>query len=202
MSGGGNGGKMTNFRSLDDIPDFTDDFGKHSNDFEESESPRGATDDPIAEYMPVQFNKVQSKVGGVSGYSKVTDKRTSTSAPPMTLAPPPLPAEEYNHHHHHASKGNSDAHSPLRKANAPAPSGFDTNSCDSVDTDLSDDDYEDDCNNAYYSSRDDYHVDYSSPSKINNKFTSKQNNVSLFSLNSNVVLMIMHCSNLHDFRLF
>ena len=146
-AGAGVGGKMTKFRSLDDIPDFTDDFGKDKSDFHSD----CGNSSPTPHYSPAPVvNRFQhNDPPVVSSYGRVEDKRQVPPLQVQSKAPPPLPAE--------SARSNMKQFSPPKKSN-PAPTYFDDNSCDSVDTDLSDDD--DECNHSYFSSKDDYNVDY------------------------------------------
>lgn len=156
-----NEGKMTKFRSLDDIPDFTDDFGKDKHELHENdELPRYEANSPI-HYTPTHpHNSPPKKSGGY--YSKDAEKRPS---PKVSKAPPPLPAEgnsKYN-----KSPVSNERPPPQMRSSAPPPV-YDDNSCDSVDTDFSDDD-DIDCNNSYLSSTDDYNVDYTPGKASQNK---------------------------------
>jgi hypothetical protein len=180
----GDGGKMTKFRSLDDIPDFTDDFGKDKSDVEVVDSPDWRPDPAAAYSPPSHYHNNHTNIHSHStapasgrglvpanNYSKMSNQRGPPPALPVQVqvhGPPPLPAEELSQPAAHHSEGYP---LPQRRNYTPPPC-FDNNSCGSVDTDLSDDD--DDCNNSYFSSTDDYHVDYT-PSKGG----AKQNNVRL-----------------------
>lgn len=171
------GGKMTKFRSLDDIPDFTDDFGRDKSNIEIVNSPH-VSPDPTTEYSSASASQYDSspfkkQSVGVSayGHSANTNSAHRQTPPVLRGPPPPLP-------HEHMKKNQNKQNlveylSPQRRNNAPT-ACFDNNSCGSVDTDLSDDD--DDCNNSYFSSTDDYHVNYMPSSKLG---VSQQNNVIL-----------------------
>ena len=160
----GDGGKMTNFRSLDDIPDFTDDFGSDKSNIKKVDSPYGKLDpvDKESFVSSPRYKNSPTKGQHVANPPQRNRKDIVNRSPPSSLRgpPPPLPAENLDiqnkqkHMEYPSSLMGNNAH--------------DTNSCASVDTDFSDEDEEeDDCNNSYFSSTDDYHIDYT-PGKRNN----------------------------------
>ena len=154
----GSGGRMTKFRNLDDIPDFTDEFGK---------------DKPHAENS-WSCDEQQSSSGGITSHldevpfspaQRIAQMSCNVPDSPKLCEPPPLPAEEHRLNSNYGgfkSGPPANMHSPNNRR---APTSYD-DSCDSVDTDISD--LDDECNNSYFSSTDDYHVDYAPEKRGNN----------------------------------
>lgn len=149
------GGKMTKFRSLDDIPDFGEDFGNDKSKLDVGE--------PSCRYHPPK-----SLNNDNSGYYQnfiedpddyITEKvHQKLDNPRPIKEPPPLPAEKL------CSLSYGDARCN-KQPKLPSPQNvisYDHTNDDQIsnESDISDIEDDDDCNRSYFSSTDDYHIGY------------------------------------------
>lgn len=139
------GGIMTKFRSLDDIPDFSDDFGKNK-----------VTTSPI--------NNVEICHHAQANHDTANEYPSRLKIPSSNQqksCPPPLPAESLMHQSATPESQNNNFRSI-----SPDSFSADNQSSNSIETDPSDDDnFHSNHSKAYFSSKDDHQVDYT-PSKI------------------------------------